>query len=212
MTTDSASTPVPRLFPLLGPPSEGPGLPLVPDQMNVVLCIEEAGGFRPVTDDELLGWDQPFAELVNGAIWKLRRDSHDGQLLTVDTVPGMRLCSATDGLNAARLLCLSDLVRPWPLEGVIVACPRQDQLMLVPLDGLAALPALRVLMSAAQDSHNHAEHGLSDQLFWSEDGTVWEHVSVVYGEHRIDMDPGPRFMAALERLTAVHLAPIAAEA
>jgi hypothetical protein len=196
----------------MGGPAESPGIPLVPDHLNVVLCVQAPEGYRPVTDEELLQWDEPFAELVTGAIWNLRRDTRDEHLLTVDTVPGMRLCSAPDGLNASRMLCLVDLLRPWPLEGVVIACPRPDQIMVVPLDGLAALPALRVLMSAASESHGHADDALSDQLFWSEDGDVWELVPVLYSDERIDMNPGTRFMAALERLTAVHLAPVAAEA
>lgn len=195
------------LLPLLCP--DGAGIPLVPEHLGISLVTLGPAGPRAIEDDALLAWDRPFIELVHHAIWNLRR-GNSATLVPLDTLPGLWSVSCSEGVAASHLLHLEDLLRPWPLEGVVAACPRPDQLLLVPLDGLHALPALQALLRVVSDTA-HAG-GLSDQLYWSAEGDGWELLPVEHGADRVDLDPSPAFVAALERMMAVDMVPQAAEA
>lgn len=191
--------------------ADGAGIPLVPDQLGITLVLAGPHGPRALEDDELLSWDRPYVELVHHAMWNLRR-GNGATLVPLDTLPGLWSVSCGDGIAASHLLHLEDLLRPWPLEGVVAACPRQDQLLLVPLDGLHALPAIQALLRVVSDTDPDSEDWLSDQLFWSAEGRGWDHLPVEHGVERVDLDPSPAFVAALERMMAVDMVAQAAEA
>jgi hypothetical protein len=177
--------------------------------LDIGLALDGPSGPEILDLDEVLAWDLPYAELVQHAVWNLRRLTGPDALIPVDTVPGLWRYAVPDGLASSRVLCLADLLRPWPLEGAVVACPTRDQLLVVPLDGLAALQALHVLVRA-----NARQEGarLSDRVFWVDDDGRWTSLRVRQEGQRLDVEPHPSFVAALERLMAVSLVRVAGEA
>lgn len=199
------------LVPLLVRPDTAPSLPLVPGHLHIALGTSDGRRVRPVPVEDLAAWGEPFAELLGRSAWNLRARSDDRLLEPLDALEGLWQVNAADGVAASRMLCLADILWPMPAEGVVVACPRPDQLLVVPLDGVAAVPALQALLRIAAEA-SHASDTLSDQLFWSLDGQDWEVLPVRHRTDGVDLDPSGRFLAALERMIAVDLVPEPAEA
>lgn len=203
---------LPSLIPLLVPPGAGPSVPFIDGHLYLGLAVQNLVDLRFVTEDELLAWDHPFVRLCDHAVLGLRGRTDKHHLVPVEGVPGLLQVSTDDGLAASRMLCLEDLVRPWPLEGVMVACPASDQLLVVPLEGVSCIPALRALLRVLADWRVTTD-ALSDQLFWSPDGAGWVHVPVRHrSDGGADLLPAPGLVAAMERAVALDLVHESAEA
>lgn len=205
----SAQPRPPRLLPALIRPGRGPEIPWVADRLHLTLVAEDGpiGTGTPVSEGDLLTWDEPFMDLVHQAIWNLRGQTREDQLQPVAGVPGLFKVHTPDGLAASRLLCLGDLLRPWPFQGAVVGCPTPDQLWVVPLEGLRALPAMRAQLYATwRDAHRSA-HRLSDQLYWIRDGHC-TLLPVQNGPGGVSVRPPADFTDAIHQLTMLGLAPI----
>jgi len=177
----------------------------------VGLSVADGDALRGVTESELLDWDHAFHHLCDHALLHLRGRMRSHELSPIDTLPGIWQVRSTDGLAASRLLCLSDVLRPWPLEGAVVCCPGPDQLLIVPLEGLVCLPALQALLRRVARAR-FEEGTLSDQLFWCDEAGRWHHLPVFHGPDGVDMDPPRALLSALERAAAIDLVGMAAEA
>lgn len=199
------------LVPLLVRPDVTPSIPLVAGHLHLALGTFDGHSVRAITPDHLMAWGEPFTALLGRGAWNLRARTDTRLLEPLDALEGLWQIDAADGVAASRMICLADALCPLPAEGVVIACPRPDQLLVVPLDGVAALPALQALLRVVAEASHASEH-LSDQLFWSLDGTTWEVLPVHHGEQGVDMDPSGCFLAALERMIAVDLVPAPAEA
>jgi hypothetical protein len=164
-----------------------------------------------VTADILTAWNTSFNVVLEIAQWNLRRKTPTSGWTSIATVDGLHAYLAKDGLSSSRLLCTQDLVRPWPFEGILVAVPTRDQLLVLPMDSVNVLQAMRIMVLAGETARQNGTRPLSNQLFWF-DGDEWEVIAVRHANDQIEIQPSPRFMNALERITAVNLVPVAAEA
>ena len=201
---------LPPLLPTLLRPGQGPSVPFIDGHLHLGLTLEVQDGSREITEDELLAWDEDFIDLAEHAIMRLRGLIRSNELKPLDTLPGVWQVRTQDGLAASRMVCLSDVMRPWPLEGAVVCCPGPDQLLVVPLEGIACLPALQSLLRRAARARFERDV-LSHQLFWCDDEGAWHHLRVLHTADGVDLDAPPQLIAALERVAAVDLAPVAAE-
>ena len=199
---------LPPLLPVVHMPDGGPCIPFVDGHLYLGLAVEQDGVRRSVTDDELLTWDRPFTRLCDHAILRLRGRLSTAELRAVDTLPGLLCLHTHDGLATSRMLCLADLLPSWPLEGVLVAATDEDELLVLPLEGLTALTGLPSILRAL----TVAPRPVSDQLFWCDTDGEWHHVPVVYRTDGVDIDPDLPLMRALERAAIVDLVGVAAEA
>jgi hypothetical protein len=198
------------LVPLLVRPGTAPGLPLVPGHLDVAVATCTPDGLRPLDQAGLDALALPLVDLVHRALWALRRLTDPDDLVPMEALDGLWQVVGPEGTAASRMLCLDELFRPWPTEGVVACCPGSDRLLVVPLDDLAALPALQALLGVAREAHRRPD--LSDQLFWSEDGVSWTALPVRHDQDRVDLLDAPAFVAAVERMMAVELVSEPAEA
>lgn len=201
---------IPPLMPWLMAPGDVPSIPFLEGLLHIGLLVRDQDGLRVATESELLEWDIPFVALCDHAVLQLRGATSWNQLVPVETLPGVFRVHAPDGLSASRLLCLDALLAPWPLEGAIVAVPDPRTLLVAPLEGLRAVPAVQALLRRAAAAHGDAS--LSDQLYWCDGAGEWSHLPVAYRETGVDLFPTAALIAALERATALDLVGVAAEA
>jgi len=173
------------------------------------VAVDSEGTLTPLTRAELAG---AAAESLLAAVSDLvRRSTAPTDVLPVDTLPGLFVLVADDGLAASRMCMLPELIRPAPLGGLVVAVPGPDQLMCVPMHSAGSIDALQILASALGHAATHREYVLSDQLFWF-DGELWIPVPVQYGDADITVLPPPGFVATVNRLAAMDLVQLAGEA
>lgn len=161
-------------------------------------------GLQRVTSSALEQWNQSFGTIIEIAKWNLRRKTPASGWTEIDTIGGLHTYFAKDGLASSRALCLEDLIRPWPFEGVLVSCPTRDQFYVLPLNYSEVLQAMRIMVVAGNVSRQEGAVPLSNQLYWY-DGTRWEQIQITHREDQIEIQPSSRFMDALERITAVNM-------
>ncbi len=192
---------LPSLIPLIIPPGEGPSVPYVEGFLHLGLGVEGAITHRFVTEDELLDWDHPFVNLCEHAIESLRGRTTSLDLASWPGIPGLWQVKTRDGLAATRLLCMDELFDMWPSEGFVVACPSPDRLLVVPLEGVTSIMAIRGLMRILAQPDRVT---LSDQLFWLRTADdEWQHVPVRWrADGGLDLQPGSGLVAAIERTIA----------
>ena len=200
-----------QLMPIIEPNQTGLSAELIPDQLYVAVGWISHEGITRVTQSHLQTWDTQFHVVLEISQWNLRRKTPAQGWTDIVTVEGLSAYVAKEGLSSSRVLCLQDLVRPWPFEGVLVAMPTRDQLLVLPLDRLDVLQSMRIMVLAGDTARENGTHPLSDQLFWF-DGEQWEWIQVRHVHNQIEIQPSSRFMDALERITAINLVPFAAEA
>lgn len=201
-----------RFVPTLVAPHHQPSMPFVHGHLHIGLAWADDPDCTPIRPPDMRHLTRPFVDTCHRAVWSLRGRTTSEDLEPVDTCHGLWAVRSRDGLAASRMMCIQDLIRPWPLEGVVVTCPDPDQLLIVPLEGLGALSAVQGLLRAARLACTDPQGPLSDQLFWCDDQGRWRHVPVSHDGGRVDLGEQPAFYAALERLTAVELVLVAAEA
>lgn len=193
-----------RLMPILetqhGPLSQA----IVPGCLYFGVFWQGPTGPQRVTARVLKQWDKTFASIIEIAKWNLRRKTPATGWTEIDTIGGLYTYFAKDGFASSRALCLEDLVRPWPFEGVLVSCPTRDQLYVLPMNYIEVLQAMRVMVLAGNVSRIEGAVPLSNQLYWY-DGTTWEQIQIVHRSEQIEIQPSTRFMDALERITAVNM-------
>ena len=173
-----------------------------------VAVVRDDGSLTPLTRSELPDASESLLASVTD---RVRRTTAPGDLLPVDTLPGLFVLVSDDGLAASRMSVLPDLLRPLPLGGLVVAVPGPDQLMCVPMQSAGSIDALQILASALGHASTHRDYVLSDQLFWF-DGELWSPVPVQYGSEDITVLPPPAFVATVNRLAAMDLVQLAGEA
>lgn len=184
---------------------------LVPHHLYVGVCWISHDGLRRVTQEMLDFWGTEFHVVSDIAYWNLRRKTPANGWTEIAMVNGLHTYVAKDKLSSSRLLCLRDLVRPWPFEGVLIAVPTHDQLLVLPMEGLDILQSMRIMVLAGDTARENGTNPLSDQLYWY-DGDTWEWLKIQNNQNQIEIQPSARFMDALERITAINLVPTAAEA
>ena len=115
--------------------------------------------------------------------------------------PAIQLVSSEEGDAANLLLCLRDIVRPFPPNGVLVMVPAANQLMVLPLVDLASLGWMDVLVNAGHTAFRTADRPFSTDLFWY-DGSDFATFSQEMTEVGIRLDPPPGFRTALRSLAS----------
>lgn len=199
------------LRPSLVRPGAPGSIALVPGHLSVALTVQEGDLIRPVLEGDLVVWHATLDALIPPALDQLRADSPKSRWQPVSSVPGLRLFLSSDGQSATRMLILDHLLHSWPLGGVVVACPSEDQFLCVPLDAVEDLEAIHVLATATRFAHQVARNPLSDQVFWN-GGARWVHLGVHHGDTAVEIRPPPAFLETVGRLAALDLAGSAAEA
>jgi len=183
---------------------------LVRGHLYLTLAKELDGTYVAADSRDLDGTGMAPDDMFKLAMSLMRQTTARADFHPVDTLPGLQLLIAQDGLAASRMVLVPELV-PGALGGVVVAVPAADQLLIVPLTSASALDALQVLASALSHALDTAEQPLSDQLFWF-DGHRWVPLPVVHGESEITVVPPPSFVGAMNRLASIDLVRVAAEA
>jgi hypothetical protein len=199
------------LMPLLCARCDRTTKPMIYHDLNTGVVFPTPSGYTRVDQQLLDYWGTTLGVVLEIANWNLRRNTHDADWSEIATVPGLFSYTSTDGLASSRLLCLQDLARPWPLEGVLAVVPTRGQLLVLPMNNLDILQNMRIMVLAGDTGRENGTHPISDQLFWF-DGERWETIVVGHTQTDIEIYPSQRFMDALERITAIHLVPVAAEA
>lgn len=194
---------LPTLVPMLTPPSDHPSVPFIDGHLHLGLAVGPDG--RCVTEEELLTWDRPFERLCDRAVLDLRGRTAHKDIEKVQDVPGLYRFESEDGLAAARMLCMDALLTSWPLEGVIVACPDPNRLVLVPMEGVASVSAIRATLRLLSEWRAERDP-LSDQLFWCDRDRNWHHLPVHHRPHGgADLMPVRGLSEALDRAIAVGI-------
>ena len=175
-----------KLMPILEPTQIGVSAELIPDQLYVAVGYSSHEGLTRVTQELLETWGTQFHVVLEISQWNLRRKTPAHGWTDIVTVDGLNAYVAKDGLSSSRVLCLQDLVRPWPFEGVLVAMPTRDQLLVLPLDRLDVLQSMRIMVLAGDTARENGTHPLSDQLFWF-DGEQWEWVQISHLKNQIEI-------------------------
>ncbi|MEZ4237865.1 MAG: hypothetical protein R3F59_17295 [Myxococcota bacterium] len=178
---------------------------------TTVAARDAEGDYAPITEAEIGLSPLSRDELFELALSDLRRSAMRADLRAVDTLPGLYLYVARDGLAASRMALLEDLIDTSGLGGAVVAVPSPEQLLCVPLDSAHALDTLQVLASALGHALDTVDEPLSDQLFWF-DGTKWIPLAVIHGEEEVTVLPTPAFVRTMNRLAAMDLVRVAGEA
>lgn len=184
---------------------------LVAGHLWLTIGIEQNGAITPLTAIEADKIEIDDDRLFKMAFSTLRQSTSRSDLRQVDTLPGLYLQIAPDGLAASRIALLPDLFGKEAFGGLVVAIPSQDQLLCVPLRSARALDALQVLASALGHALESAEEVLSDQLYWY-DGARWIPIAVVHGSEEVTVLPPPSFVRTMNRLAAMDLVRVAGEA
>jgi hypothetical protein len=183
---------------------------LVRGHLYLTLVNERDGHYIAADAEDLGTTEMGTDEMFKLAMSLLRQNTARADLHPVATLPGLQLLVAQDGLAASRMALIPELV-DTTLGGVVVAVPAADQLLIVPLQSASALEALQVLASALGHALDAIDHPLSDQLFWF-DGSRWVPLQVVHGDSEITVVPPPAFVGTMNRLAAMDLVRVAAEA
>jgi hypothetical protein len=185
---------------------------LVRGHLHVSVAVpDDEGNHVPLTEAEIALSPLSREEIFDLAMSDLRRTASRADLRAVDTLPGLYLYVARDGLAASRMALLEDLIDTTGLGGAVVAVPTPEQLLCVPLDSAHALDTLQVLASALGHALENSEDPLSDQLFWF-DGARWIPLVVIHGEEEVTVLPTPAFVRTMNRLAAMDLVRVAGEA
>jgi len=184
--------------------------PLIGGHLALGLALHSEGAAVPIDPVmlEAMGHTpaQAFAEAER---WLAAHTSSD-DLAPVDTVPGMWFLSCHDGDAAVRLHQVPHLLQP--LGGLLAAVPSRNQLLLVPVDTLESVEALRILASAVGTAYDAATDPVSDQLYWH-DGDSWVPV-------RLEREPGgdvtvlppPAFFDRVRQVASMELVRVVGEA
>jgi len=163
------------LRPRLVPPGTPLSRPLVVGQLHIAVELHADGEVTPIdrpTLDRLgITLDDAFEQAAH---W-LSGQREGDELREVDTVPGMWFLSCDDGAAGVRLAELAD--RMQPLGGILAGVPSRNQLLVVPVERMHSVEALRVMASAVGAAFDNASDPVSDQLFWH-DGSTWHAVEL----------------------------------
>lgn len=209
--TSLITFPAMPLRPILCGPDVEPSIPLVEGHLHIALTVDDGVGLRKVTRQDLAAWNATLEDLYRVALQRLGQESDAYAWMGVDTVPGMALYQAEDGLSSSRMLILDQLVDDWPIAGVVVAVPGRDQLIAVPLTEIGDIDALNVMVTAAGMAFEDGDAPLTNQAFWT-DGETWELVRVEHEQDNVRVYLPERARAAIRRLAAMGLVACAGEA
>ena len=196
--------------PRLVPPGTPMSRPLVAGHLHVGLDWVDGDEVLPLRSHQLhrlgLTEDQAF-ELA--AEW-LEAAAGSDELRAVDTVDGMWFLSSADGSASVRIGRLTEQLEP--LGGLLAAVPSRNQLLVVPVDSMTAVDALRVMASAVGTAFDHASEPVSDQLFWH-DGDDWHLVEL----HRdlggdVTVLPPAAFFERVRQVASMDLVRVVGEA
>lgn len=183
---------------------------LVRGHLYLSLAMETDGAYIAAEADDLATAGMPEDDVFGLAMSLLRQSTARADVLPVDTMPGLHLLVAEDGLAASRMVIVPELIGPTR-GGVVVAVPAPDQLLIVPLNSAAAIDALHVLASALSYARDASDSPLSDQLFWF-DGARWIPLPVVHGESEVTVLPPLAFVDTMNRLAAMDMVRVVGEA
>ena len=194
-----------RLLPRLQAPHQPGGLlDWVPGKLSVALTTDTRDGPQPVDVADLERWHETAQGLMATALENLRRRSQADSWYPLQTVPGLSVYLAHDGLAASRLLLLPEMLDRWPLGGVVSAVPTPDQLFVLPIEHLDDVSALQTLVQSSTMAHAMGDFPLSDQIFWCDD-RGWRHVQVEHGPDTLEIIPPPEFLDRVRQIAALSL-------
>ena len=199
-----------HLLPRVLGPKEA-GYELVPGQLAVGLFLDTVEGARAIDKRDVKRWALSPEALMSTAVDNLRLRSSMESWYPLRAVPGMQVYLAGDGNAASRLLLIRELIKPWPLGGVLASVPTPDQLLVVPMDDLDHLATVQVLVQSGYLAHSLGSEPVIDQVFWH-DGVRWHHVQVNHLEDTVEVLPPPGFLKMVERLASLQLAQRVGEA
>jgi hypothetical protein len=201
-----------RFRPRLVPTGHGLSIPLIPGFAHVALDLAGPEGVVSVDRGVLRAMGVSPAVAFDEALDWLRHATSPKELKPVDTVPGMFYAAGRNGQVASRLAVLPEWYGEMPFGGLLAGVPGGQQLLVVPVQSMAALEALRVMASAVATSYAHATTPICDQLFWY-DGDGWSVVRVERErDGRIAVSPPAAFMARMRQVATMDFVRMAAEA
>jgi hypothetical protein len=185
--------------------------PLVPGHLFESVAVDDDGRVTPLTAADAASLGRSADDLLDQVSDLVRRTTSPSDIRAVDTLPGLFVVVAGDGLAASRMRVLPALYPRLPLGGLVTAVPGPDQLLCVPMHTAGSIDALQMLASALGHAATHREFVLSDQLFWF-DGAVWTPIEVQHGEEDITVLPPPDFVSRMRGLASMDLVQVAGEA
>lgn len=190
-------TPTPRILSVLCRPDNGLQRVLVPGHLAVHLFDQTTN--ERLTEAHLndLGIS-PISAFIGG------RRERQRSALTVHSVahpqvPAIRMITDTAGDAASHLLCLRDLIQPFPPSGALVVVPSRTQLMVLPLVDISSVGWFDVLAHAGREAYLRANDPISPDLYWV-DGATYERFEQTSTNGDLEVHPPTAFRSIVQRL------------
>ncbi|MFT6142952.1 MAG: hypothetical protein ACJAZO_000299 [Myxococcota bacterium] len=187
----------PRLISVLARPDNGLQRIIVPGHLAVHLIdtsTEERLTEAQLTDLAV----SPLSAFVGGRRER-QRSAHGIRSTTHPQVPAIRMITDISGDAASHLLCLRDLIQPFPAGGALVVVPSRSQLMALPLTDISSVGWLDVLTQAGRQSYQRARHPISPDVYWV-DGSQYERFEQTNADGELILHPPLAFRAVVQRL------------
>lgn len=154
-------------------------------------------GSRPVRPEEAGCWPIPSGQALELAVANVRQD----EKLTVEAAdlagtPAWRLSGLS--ASAATHLRWLEAYLPVPSDGVLVALPDPQTLVVHPVDGIGVVRAIERMRIYAVKTE-----GLSSQVYWWHEGRltlIKADLVLQDGQTRLVVAPPPEFAQVLARL------------
>ena len=186
-------------------------LELVSGLLWVITEEHRNGEWRPLQPHELAVRGLTPSTALNYALKRLQNAASPFNWHSIKEAPGVHVFTTGDARSAAHLLLLKQRFTHWPEGGVIAGCPSEDLLVCTSIHQVEDLDRLILLADACRVAASHAQHPLTDQLFWC-DGERWFHLPVVCQGDQLHIIPPASFRKSLDHLAALGLVAMAGEA
>ncbi len=187
----------PRLMSVLCAPDSGLQRVIVPGHLAVHLFDRSTN--ERLTQTGLNDLDvSPLSAFVGGR--RERQRCSDGVYsITHPQVPAIRMITDTSGDAASHLLCLRDLIQPFPATGALVVVPSRSQLMVLPLTDISSVGWLDVLAQAGRENYLRASDPISPDLYWV-DGAQYQRFEQTNTNGEMVLHPPEAFRLVVQRL------------
>jgi hypothetical protein len=129
-----------------------------------------------------------------------RQKSADGVFsIAHPQVPAIQMITDTSGDAASHLLCLRDLIQPFPPCGALVVVPARSQMMVLPLIDVSSVGWLDVLAQAGRQNYLRASDPISPDVYWV-DGSRYERFEQTHMNGETVLHPPLAFREVVQRL------------
>ncbi|WP_279786177.1 hypothetical protein [Sphaerisporangium sp. TRM90804] len=157
---------------------------------------------RPVRPEEAFCWPITPAEALDLATGNVLADERlTAERLDLDGTAAWRLTGSAGGA-AAHLRRIADYVLASP-DGVMVALPHPDEMVVHPIGGISVMRAIERLWLFARHEYRSRDDGLSPHVYWWNHGRltrIQADLVVQNGQRRLVVAPPPEFARLLADL------------